>query len=261
MSAFHKDSVTSLENNNNNVPSGSKSSKSSRSRNNNSSNDKVHPCQYCKKSFVSPAKLRLHTAKFHAEERLNEVHPPPPPELSGGSLEAGPGGQDSVKLKFYEDGPGPRYHSPSSGSDGLPSQQVPEMELSYVNSSPEDISEFGGGKAAELPSMGGGSYSSIPTIHIPEFDNIQSKMGDNGEISNEAIQALLFSWSVKSVCEYFVRDKKLFLAALKAAYLVNYFDWGWKFKFEIYFYKKVKCWKKVKTNMITNESDRCETKL
>ena len=98
MSAFHKDSVTSLENNNNNIPSGSKSSKSSRSRNNNSSNEKVHPCQYCKKSFVSPAKLRLHTAKFHAEERLNEVHPPPPPELSGGSLEAGPGGQDPVKL-------------------------------------------------------------------------------------------------------------------------------------------------------------------
>ena len=193
MSAFHKDSVTSLENNNNNVPSGSKSQKSSRSRNNNPSAEKVHPCQYCKKSFVSPAKLRLHTAKFHAEERLNEVHP----QFSGGSLmEAGPGGQDPVKIKFYEDGPGPRYHSPSSGSDGVPSQQVPEMELSYIHSSPEDISEFGGGKTVELPSMGGGSYTlhiPDPIQDIPEFDNIQSKMGDNGEISNEAIQALLFS--------------------------------------------------------------------
>ena len=193
MSAFHKESVTSLENNNNNVPSGSKSQKSSRSRNNNPSAEKVHPCQYCKKSFVSPAKLRLHTAKFHAEERLNEVHP----QLSGGALmEAGAGGQDPAKIKFYEDGPGPRYHSPSSGSDGVPSQQVPEMELSYINSSPEDISEFGGGKTADLPSMGGGSYTlhiPDPIQDIPEFDNIQSKMGDNGEISNEAIQALLFS--------------------------------------------------------------------
>ena len=123
--------------------------------------------------------------QFHAEERLNEVQPPPP-EL----LEAGP--VDSARLKFYEDGPGPRYHSPGSGSDGLPSQQVPEMELSYINSSPEDISEFGGGKVAELPSLGTGSYSSIPTIHIPEFENIH-KMGD--------IEAMLFSWGV---CEYFM---------------------------------------------------------
>ena len=79
--------------------------------------------------------------------------------------------------------------------------------MSYLNSSPEDISDFGGSKQQELSMMGpgggnsysggsGGSstggYSSIPTIHIPEFDNIQSKMGDNSEISTEAIQALLF---------------------------------------------------------------------
>lgn len=62
MSRFHKDSVTSLENNNN-ITSRSKSSKSSRARNNNASKEKTHPCQYCKKSFESPPKLRIHTAK------------------------------------------------------------------------------------------------------------------------------------------------------------------------------------------------------
>jgi hypothetical protein len=65
---------------------------------------------------------------------------------------------------------------------------IPHLGLNVVK-----LWDVNGGKAAELPSMGGNTYSSIPTIHIPEFDNIQSKMGDNGEISNEAIQALLFS--------------------------------------------------------------------
>ena len=52
----------------------------------------------------------------------------------------------------------------------------------------------GGYKVQTLNAGGSGAntYSSIPTIHIPEFDNIQSKMGDNSEISTEAIQALLF---------------------------------------------------------------------
>ena len=158
---------------------------------NNNPDNKVHGCQYCKKSFVSPAKLRLHKAKFHAEERVHEEH-----------VEAGPGGQGGAgggdtRLKFYEDGGGAvsQYHKSPVSSDGLPSQQVPEMELSYMNSSPEDISEFGGKSVSELAGSlgGGGGFSGIPTIHIPEFDNIQSKMGDNGEISNEAIQALLFS--------------------------------------------------------------------
>ena len=203
MSAFHKDSVTNLNesNNNNNININISSGKSkSRSRsNNNASTEKLHGCQYCKKSFVSPAKLRLHTAKYHAEERLHEAQPPQLETAANSAAvlslnqslqdSAGHGGQLDGRLRFYEETGGqPRYHSPSS--DGLPSQQVPEMELSYINSSPEDISDFGNSK--ELPSLTGNSYS-IPTIHIPEFDNLQSKMGDNSEISTEAIQALLFS--------------------------------------------------------------------
>ena len=201
MSAFHKESVTNLSenNNNNNISNTSSCNSKSKSRaksNNNPSNEKLHGCQYCKKSFVSPAKLRLHTAKFHAEQRLSEVQPPIA-DLHQQSVadNAGPGGTDA-RLRFYDDsGPGPRYPSPSS-SDGLPSQQVPEMEMSYINSSPEtdmssNVSEFP--SKDHLPSLGGNSYSSIPTIHIPEFDHIQSRMGDNGEISTEAIQALLFS--------------------------------------------------------------------
>ena len=206
MSAFHKESVKNLENNNNNnnisstttttAPQQTKSRSRARS-NNNPSSDKPHGCQYCKKSFVSPAKLRLHTAKFHAEERIAEAGHAP---LDVGQHLMDTSGQDT-RLRFYDDNSvsGPRYHSPTS-SDGLPSQQVPEMEMTYMNSSPEDISEFGGGK--ELPGVngnrfsgggGGNTYSTtIPTIHIPEFENIQSKMGDNSEISTEAIQALLF---------------------------------------------------------------------
>ena len=183
MSAFHKESLTNLNesNNNNNINITNSAKSKSRSRTNN--NEKLHGCQYCKKSFVSPAKLRLHTAKYHAEERLHEVQP----QLDAGGLsgQAGPG---DARLRFYDEPGGQsRYHSPSS--DGMPSQQVPEMELSYINSSPEDISDFGNPK--ELASLPGNSYT-IPTIHIPEFDNLQSKM-DNSEISTEAIQALLFS--------------------------------------------------------------------
>ena len=190
MSAFHKESVTNLNesNNNNNINIATSGKSKSRSRtNNNASNEKLHGCQYCKKSFVSPAKLRLHTAKYHAEERLHQVQP----QLEAGGLSAGQAVPGEARLRFYEEpgGQQPRYHS-SPSSDGLPSQQVPELELSYINSSPEDISDFGNPK--ELPSLPGNSYS-IPTIHIPEFDNLQSKMGDNSEISTEAIQALLFS--------------------------------------------------------------------
>ena len=201
MSAYHKESVTNLgenNNNNNNVPAPTTNNKSkSRARsNNNPSNDKIHGCQYCKKSFVSPAELRLHTAKFHATERINEAQSNTNVDLSLPlDSNGGPqvGGTDN-RLRFYDDSGSGRYPSPSS-SDGMPSQQVPELEMSYVNSSPEDISssvpEFS--SKEQLPSLGGNSYSSIPTIHIPEFDNIQSRMGDNSEISTEAIQALLFS--------------------------------------------------------------------
>ena len=97
--------------------------------------------------------------------------------------------------------PVPRAGAPGCGrrlADGCPPDAFAEFVaqhpgakvLSYINCSPEDISDFGNSK--ELPSLPGNSYS-IPTIHIPEFDNLQSKMGDNSEISTEAIQALLFS--------------------------------------------------------------------
>ena len=106
---------------------------------------------------VSPARLRLHTAKFHAEERLHELEP---------TVEAGPGGQGGAgggdtRLEFYEDGGGavPQYHNSPVSSDGLPSQQVPEMELSYMNSTQEDISEFGGKSVSGLASsLVGGRY-------------------------------------------------------------------------------------------------------
>lgn len=190
MSAFHKEAVNNVnESNNNNLVSNNKSKSRSRT-NNNPSNEKMHGCQYCKKSFVSPAKLRLHTAKYHAEERLNEA----PPQIDTNVMSFNQTLTDSAntnnesRLRFFEENIQPRFPSPSS--DGLPSQQVPEMELSYMNSSPEDISDFGNSK--DLPGMSSNNYS-IPTIHIPEFDNLQSKMGDNSEISTEAIQALFFS--------------------------------------------------------------------
>ena len=68
-------------------------------------------------------------------------------------------------------------------SDGLPSQQVPEMELNYVNSSPEDISDFG---QKDLPNVSGNGF--IPTIHIPDnFDSLHSKMDESSEISINAL--------------------------------------------------------------------------
>jgi len=193
MSAFHKESLNNPNENNNNINNNTKSKSRSRS-NNNSNSEKMHGCQYCKKSFVSPAKLRLHTAKYHAEERLNE----PPLQINESEMNSigisafnltetsNISNNSDNKLRFFEDRP--RYPSPAS--DGLPSQQVPEMELSYINSSPEDISDFGSGK--EMGGVGGNSYS-IPTIHIPEFESLQSKMADNSEISTEAIQALFFN--------------------------------------------------------------------
>jgi len=189
MSAFHKEAVSNVNESNNNNISNNKS-KSRSKTNNNPSNEKMHGCQYCKKSFVSPAKLRLHTAKYHAEERLNEAQP----QIENNGLSFNQNLTEPVntnnenRLRFFEENIQPRYPSPSS--DGLPSQQVPEMEMSYMNSSPEDISDFGTSK--DLPGLTSNNYS-IPTIHIPEFENLQSKMGDNSEISTEAIQALFFS--------------------------------------------------------------------
>jgi KRAB domain-containing zinc finger protein len=191
MSAFHKEAVNNVNESNNNNPINNNKLAKSRSRtNNNPSNEKMHGCQYCKKSFVSPAKLRLHTAKYHAEERLNEA----PPQIDTNGLSFNQTLTDTAstnnesRMRFFEENIQPRYPSPAS--DGLPSQQVPEMELSYMNSSPEDISDFGNSK--DLPGITSNNYP-IPTIHIPEFDNLQSRMGDNSEISTEAIAALFLS--------------------------------------------------------------------
>jgi len=190
MSTYHKEAVNNVNESNNNNHIGNNKSKSRSRTNNNPSNEKMHGCHYCKKSFVSPAKLRLHTAKYHAEERLNEVQPQIDNNIMSfnQTLTDPANANNESRLRFFEENIQPRYPSPSS--DGLPSQQVPEMELSYMNSSPEDISDFGTSK--DLPGLTSNNYS-IPTIHIPEFDNLQSKMGDNSEISTEAIQALFFS--------------------------------------------------------------------
>jgi hypothetical protein len=65
----------------------------------------------------------------------------------------------------------------------MSSQQVPEMELNYVNSSPEDISDFG---QKDLPNVSGNGF--IPTIHIPDnFDSLHSKMDESSEISINAL--------------------------------------------------------------------------
>merc|ERR1712127_228171 len=160
----------------------------SRSKSNNLGLEELHGCNYCKKSFVSPAKLRLHTGKYHAEERLSEppLHMTAPDHPAMMSFSQSLANEGSTTARFFEEQQNRFQASPSS--DGLPSQQVPEMELNYVNSSPEDISDFGQSK--DMPNLPGNGY--IPTIHIPEFDNLHSKMDENSEISSDAINALFF---------------------------------------------------------------------
>ena len=188
MSAFHRDVVNAANNeNNNNINNNNQSAKSkSRSRSSHLNNDKNHGCSYCKKSFVSPAKLRLHVAKCHAKERL--MMEQPPPDLVSQNITLT--GIDRGPLQLEIRGTPPQVRlSPGN-------QQVPEMDSISINhspeininSSPEEISEFGCSKDVSLSS---GSYG-IPTIHIPEFE-LQSKLEDNHDITTEAIQALLFS--------------------------------------------------------------------
>ena len=59
-----------------------------------------------------------------------------------------------------------QYHNSRVTRDGLPSQQVPEMKLSYMNSNPKDISAvFGGKSVSELTgSLGGGSQHNYNQI-------------------------------------------------------------------------------------------------
>jgi len=163
MSAFHKEAVSSENNNNVN-----------RSRSKKASNEeKTNPCLYCKKAFVSPAKLRLHVAKCHAEERHKTV-------LEEKTT------FESTRNYFDDFGVKERFSSGTSG-DSLPSQQVPEVDMAYINSSPDsDLNDMNGGK--EL--IGGITFQPYPTIHIPE--EFESKLGAN-EISTEALQALLFN--------------------------------------------------------------------
>jgi len=185
MSSFHKEAIASSVSNNNVGKS------KSRSKNNQNGQEKLHGCNYCKKSFVSPAKLRLHTGKFHAEERLSEppLHMTAPDHPAMMSFSQSLASEGSNTARFFEEQQQKQQFQGSPASDGLPSQQVPEMELNYVNSSPEDISDFG--QTKELTSLPGNGY--IPTIHIPEFDNLHSKMDESSEISSEAINALFFT--------------------------------------------------------------------
>lgn len=102
--------------------------------------------------------------------------------------------QQSQQSRGYFEDFGPTKERFSSGGtssgDSLPSQQVPELDMAYINSSPDsDLSEMaGGGGGKEL--IGGITFQPYPTIHIPE--EFETKLGSN-EISTEALQALLFN--------------------------------------------------------------------
>lgn len=230
MAAFHKDllkstsssssyspATASSDNNNthNRSSSSSMASSSSKSKVGKAGGEeKTNPCRYCKKSFVSAAKLRLHVAKCHAEERhkIESLNI----SLTHNSLE------ENIQRNYFDHTDfqlrvlraEPRYPSPSG--DSMPSQQVPEMDLPYAHSSPED--QHGSGadlnsSALSTTSSTGSSSSgtgiraatakeqlllarrltqeeeesggmlggfSIPTIHIPEFPDSGTAPGGGG---------------------------------------------------------------------------------
>jgi hypothetical protein len=183
MAAFHKDllksssssssssSILSNDNNNilvNNRPNTSSSSSSSFAATSSSKSgkggggraaaleEKTHPCRYCKKAFVSAAKLRLHVAKCHAEERhksesLNMAALTHLEEniqrhyfATGAVVDTTQQGDFQLRVLGRDE---PRFPSP----DSLPSQQVPELDLPYnAHSSPED--QHGGGSGTDLNS-------------------------------------------------------------------------------------------------------------
>ena len=183
MASFHKDAIASDVKNNN--------KSKSRSKGGALGQEKPHGCNYCKKSFVSAAKLRLHTGKCHAEERLLEppLHMTTPDHPAMMSFSQSLATEGSNPARYFEENQQQlaqqqnKFQQASPASDGLPSQQVPEMELSYVNSSPEDISDFG---QKDLPNVSGNGF--IPTIHIPDnFDSLHSKMDESSEISINAL--------------------------------------------------------------------------
>ena len=183
MASFHKDAIASDVKNNN--------KSKSRSKGGALGQEKPHGCNYCKKSFVSAAKLRLHTGKCHAEERLLEppLHMTTPDHPAMMSFSQSLATEGSNPARYFEENQQQlaqqqnKFQQASPASDGLPSQQVPEMELSYVNSSPEDISDFG---QKDLPNVSGNGF--IPTIHIPvNFDSLHSKMDESSEISINAL--------------------------------------------------------------------------
>ena len=99
MSSFHKEAIASSVSNNNVGKS------KSRSKNNQNGQEKLHGCNYCKKSFVSPAKLRLHTGKFHAEERLSEppLHMTAPDHPAMMSFSQSLASEGSNTARFFEE--------------------------------------------------------------------------------------------------------------------------------------------------------------
>jgi hypothetical protein len=139
--------------------------------------EKTHPCRYCKKAFVSAAKLRLHVAKCHAEERhkseslnnmaaLSHLEENIQRHYFTAAVETQ---QADFQLRVLHRPDEPRFPSPSG--DSLPSQQVPELgDLVPYNahSSPEDH-HGGGGSGPDLnssalstsSSSSGGSSSSM----------------------------------------------------------------------------------------------------
>ena len=221
------------------------------SKKNKGNEEKNIPCQYCKKSFVSPAKLRLHVAKCHAVEKSNAIEAARAaaaqqqqqaeeqqlaaatarvfldeyqlnatlsavPSNTGGhiatkdqllsivshtqlskdQLISAQMNKDKVYTSGGDNGGNNAGIVQSLLNSGSHHQQVvPELELNYVNSSPEDINmetihKVGGGQGSGgMDHHHVNSSLNIPTIHIPEFE---PKLGPN-EISTEALQALLFN--------------------------------------------------------------------
>ncbi len=243
MASSHKETTAnSSENNNNNMNKGGTGGNNKKNKGN---EEKNIPCQYCKKSFVSPAKLRLHVAKCHAVEKSNAIEAARAAaaqqhqqqqadeqqlatatarvfldeyqlnatltsaptkdqlfsivshtQLSKDQLLSAQMNKDKVYTSGGDNGgnnAGIVQSLLNSGSSHH-QQVVPELELNYVNSSPEDINmdtihKVGGQGSGGMNNHHINSSLNIPTIHIPEFE---PKLGPN-EISTEALQALLFN--------------------------------------------------------------------
>merc|ERR1711936_1048885 len=107
MASFHKDAIASDVKNNNKSKSRSKGSTLGQ--------EKPHGCNYCKKSFVSAAKLRLHTGKCHAEERLLEppLHMTTPDHPAMMSFSQSLATEGSNPARYFEENQRPLAQGPS----------------------------------------------------------------------------------------------------------------------------------------------------